>query len=107
MRKAGGWGVVGVKCPVFSNTLPGNEKYLASVHVIDGMCLTVVGCARNYCRSVRSALESGSDLWDEDEASFGTENSVNNLWEWLEGPVVDVLFADRNARCNRHTNIEP
>lgn len=52
-----------------------------------------------YHRSVQTALETGSDLWDVEEASLGTLNSVENIWKWLQGPVIDVIFTDRNARC--------
>lgn len=50
-------------------------------------------------RSVRSALENGSDLWDDDEAPFGLVDSADDIWEWLQGPVVDLAYADTNSRC--------
>lgn len=49
-------------------------------------------------RSVRSMLESGSELWDDAGSSFGTVNRAQDVWQWLQGPVIGVLYADRNAR---------
>lgn len=56
-------------------------------------------------RSVRSALEN-SDLWDDGEASFGLVDSAEKIWEWLQGPVVDLAYTDENNTCVRcATNI--
>lgn len=52
-----------------------------------------------YNRSVRSALENGSDLWDDDETPFGLVDSAEKIWEWLQGPVVDLAYTDTNNRC--------
>ena len=56
-----------------------------------------------FYRSVQTALESGSDLWNDEGASLGTVTTVENIWEWLQGPVIDLIYADRNARCRRNT----
>lgn len=50
-------------------------------------------------RSVRSALENGSDLWDDDEAPFGLVDSAEKIWEWLQGPVVQLAYTDANNTC--------
>lgn len=49
---------------------------------------------------MQTALETGSALWDEEEHSLGTVHSVENIWEWLQGPVLDLIYTDRNARCS-------
>ena len=54
--------------------------------------------AKMQHRSVQRALERGSDLWGQEEAPLGTVNSVEDIWTWLQGPVLDVIFTDRNAR---------
>ncbi|CAM9637316.1 unnamed protein product, partial [Ectocarpus fasciculatus] len=46
--------------------------------------------------SIRSAIEIGSGLWDEEESLFGTTDSAASIWEWLQGPVVDLVYADTN-----------
>ncbi|CAM9303796.1 unnamed protein product, partial [Ectocarpus sp. 12 AP-2014] len=46
--------------------------------------------------SIRSAIEIGSGLWDEEESLFGTRDSAASIWEWLQGPVVDLVYADTN-----------
>ncbi len=50
-------------------------------------------------RSVRAAIESGSELWDEEAKSFGTVDSAEKIWEWLQGPVVELVHRNTNNRC--------
>eukprot|EP00752_Nemacystus_decipiens_P010771 g9583.t2 len=47
-------------------------------------------------KSVRSALENGSDLWDDDEAPFGLVDSAEKIWEWLQGPVLHLAYTNEN-----------
>lgn len=57
-------------------------------------------------RSIRSAIEIGSGLWDEEESLFGTTDSAASIWEWLQGPVVDLVYADTNIRCSTNNSLE-
>ncbi|CAM9652718.1 unnamed protein product [Ascophyllum nodosum] len=48
-------------------------------------------------QSIRSALERDTFLEDEDARSFGTVNAVDDVWEWMETNVIDVLYTDRTT----------
>ncbi|CAN0153339.1 unnamed protein product [Pylaiella littoralis] len=55
--------------------------------------------------SVRSSIESGSALWDKDEGSFGTVESAEKIWEWLQSPVVDFMYKNTNMSWHDGINV--
>lgn len=65
------------------------------------MFAVITNSTQHLFRSVRSALENGSDIWGDDETPFGLVNSAEQIWEWLQGPVVDLAYTDANNTCVR------